>query len=88
MGDFCQRHLGLSFIFKNDNYYQWSITLRGNSLGTLFWGVNYPEGNYSGRQLSGEAIIWGAIVRGIQNGYHQDFQYLMVSIHFFMKSKR
>ena len=21
--------------------------------------------------------------KGIQNGYHQDFQYLMVSIHFF-----
>ena len=21
--------------------------------------------------------------RGVQNGYHQDFQYLMVSIHFF-----
>ena len=21
--------------------------------------------------------------RGVQNGYHQDFQYLMVSVHFF-----
>ena len=24
---------------------------------------------------------------GVQNGYHQDFQYLMVSIHFFFSMK-
>ena len=59
------------FIFKNDNYYQWSFILRGSSLGINFLGVNYPERNYpemggvifpegnyfeSGRQLSGEQL--------------------------------
>ena len=59
------------FIFKNDNYYQWPFILRGSSLDTNFFGVNYPESNYpkmggvifpegnysqSGRQLSGEQL--------------------------------
>ena len=34
-------------------------------------------------------IKWDLLnFRGVQNGYYQDFQYLMVSIRFFMKWQR
>ena len=60
----------MSFIFKSDNYDQWSFILQGNSLGINFLGVIYPENNYPGGQLFREANILspGQLSEGYKTG--------------------